>query len=275
MGSFTFNGITSTSVGIQVAHPPMYIYPEKDYEAVHVPGRNGDIIIDQGSYKNVPRSYEITVYDVNQPDLAYSERMVKLSNWLHSASGYAKLSDTYDAGYFRLARYYEQTQEIENILNQGGTGEIEFDCRPERFLDSGAETITINRASSGTSSGILKNPTQYASKPYIRIVGTTGSGSSAGSLTGTLRFNNQGTGVYNVFTITGASVTGGTPEVIIDSDLQIVTSNSEASFTYTLYEGFPTLPPPDQTISNKNITVSWLSSSNFTLVEVIPRWYII
>lgn len=46
MGVITFNGIASDKLGIQVEHPPGYETPKKDYEIVHVPGRNGDVYID-------------------------------------------------------------------------------------------------------------------------------------------------------------------------------------------------------------------------------------
>lgn len=284
MGVITFNGVTSTSVGVQVAHPPMYVYPEKDSEAVHVPGRNGDIIIDKDSYKNVPREYEITVYDVDHPDWTYSQRMAKLSKWLHSATGYAKLSDTYDEGYFRKARYVEEAQEFENYIDQGGVGTITFDCRPERFLDSGAETTTITKAVSGVTTGVFINPTDYWSSPYIKIYGTTGSGSSAGVLTGTLRNNyvtwddetSQYVGnIFDAVIITGASVTGGTPYVVIDSELRIVESNSDTPFTYILPQGFPIFSPQEREDHPVKNTLSWVQAGNITKIEVIPRWYII
>ena len=277
MGVITFNGVTSTSVGVQVAHPPMYVYPEKDSEAVHVPGRNGDIIIDRDSYKNVPREYELTVYDVDHPDWTYSERMVKLSNWLHSAKGYAKLSDTYDAGYFRKARYVEQADEFENYINQGGVGRIIFDCRPERFLDSGDTTTTKNKGSgsSGTTTLTLQNPTQYYSKPYIKLYGTTGSGNTAGTLTGTVSLSVHGSTAASLIVVTGCKLTGGTPYLIVDTERQVVESNSDSAFTYILPQGFPVFAPPDLSNNNVNIDISWPNANSISKIEVIPRWYII
>lgn len=267
MGVITFNGITSTSVGVQVAHPPKFVYPEKDSEAVHVPGRNGDIIIDKDSYKNVPREYELTVYDQAHPEWTYSERMVKVSNWLHSAKGYAKLSDTYDVGYFRKARYVEEAQEFENFINEGGVGTITFDCRPERFLDSGDVVISSSTATSASDGLRANNPTQYISKPKIRIVGSTGDGESYGELTVTLRLWRADTNSSsNIFKINGARVQGGTPEVIIDSELQTIWCNSPEPFTYQFYDGFPLLYATNNRL--------YFSSGN-ALLEVTPRWYII
>ena len=41
MGVITFNGITSSSVGVEVETFPNYVAPQKDYEVIHIPGRNG------------------------------------------------------------------------------------------------------------------------------------------------------------------------------------------------------------------------------------------
>lgn len=275
MGEITFNGITSTSVGIQVAHPPMYVYPEKDSEAVHVPGRNGDIIIDKDSYKNVPREYEITVYDQAHPEWTYSQRVVKLSNWLHSARGYAKLSDTYDAGYFRKARYVEEAQEIENFINQGGAGTITFDCRPERYYasytvyhgdPSVSETYDSDTAAAMTENFTLFNPTRnngaiYYAKPYLKI-------SNPLNLTFTLkcREDQSGSGYPDtLLSVTGATVSSGECWIIVDSDLQVVSSNSETPFTYTLPNGFP--------IFKEYCRIQ--IPTGVSTIEVIPRWYII
>ena len=55
MGIVIFNGISSKDLHIQVQTEPDYDFPEKDYNVTHVPGRNGDIVIDQGSWQNVSR----------------------------------------------------------------------------------------------------------------------------------------------------------------------------------------------------------------------------
>ena len=48
MGVIIFNNKSSADCRIQVAHPPGYAYPERDYTITHIPGRNGDIIQDNG-----------------------------------------------------------------------------------------------------------------------------------------------------------------------------------------------------------------------------------
>ena len=48
MGVIIFNNKSSTDCRIQVAHPPGYAYPERDYTTTNIPGRNEHIIQDNG-----------------------------------------------------------------------------------------------------------------------------------------------------------------------------------------------------------------------------------
>jgi phage-related protein len=153
MGVITFNGQSSSDYGILVEHPPGYHIPTRDYEYIHVPGRNGDLIIDKGSFQNGRRSYEIAFGDTTEN---YAEMASKVANWLHSASGYAELSDTYEGTvtignqtkpkYFRLASYVDEV-DIENILFHAGRAEIEFNCKPQRYLTSGTYKEEMNFSS--------------------------------------------------------------------------------------------------------------------------------
>ena len=46
MGIFKFKDKTSEDFGLVVQTPPTYSYPERDVTITHIPGRDGDIIID-------------------------------------------------------------------------------------------------------------------------------------------------------------------------------------------------------------------------------------
>ena len=61
MGIIMFNGISSMDLHTLVQHPPEYAFPEKDCEVTHVPGRNGDIVTDTGTWKNVNRTYKLGI----------------------------------------------------------------------------------------------------------------------------------------------------------------------------------------------------------------------
>ena len=133
MGIVVFNGISSQDLHIQVQTEPDYDFPEKDYEVTHVPGRNGDIVIDQGSWQNVSRKYNLAMDAVK---ISYTEVASKLVQWLHSASGYARLEDSYEPDFYRMAMY-KDSGSISNIYNKAGQIEVEFTCKPQRYFKSG------------------------------------------------------------------------------------------------------------------------------------------
>lgn len=167
-----------------------------------------------------------------------------VSEWLHSASGYARLEDSYESDYFRLA-YYVADAEMENLFHQAGKMSIEFNCKPARFLKAGERAVPF------TTAGSISNPTFQKSFPKLTVV-VSGSG--------TLTVGDQ--------TITISGLTGST-RMVIDSELQdvyeegsLTNLNSKVSFS----DGFPLLSPGVNTIT---------FTGSITSVEVIPRWWIL
>lgn len=234
MGVIIFNNKSSADCRIQVAHPPGYAYPERDYTITHIPGRNGDIIQDNGCYKNVERTYEVS-FDVPNEDFATYANAV--SAWLHSTTGYARLEDSYEPNYYRIATYQESNI-FENLYNQAGTATIVFECKPQRFLKTGDNAITIQ------NSLTIMNPTGFEAYPLFKVTGTSG-----------------------VLTVNGNSITFSSIDdfVMLDCELQDaykenINKNSTISGT------FPVL----KTGSN---TISW--TGNISSVTMKPRWWTI
>ena len=234
MGVIIFNNKSSADCRIQVAHPPGYAYPERDYTITHIPGRNGDIIQDNGCYKNVERTYEVS-FDAPNEDFATYANAV--SAWLHSTTGYARLEDSYEPNYYRMATYQESNI-FENLYNQAGTATIVFECKPQRFLKTGDNTIAIQ------NSLTIMNPTGFEAYPLFKVTGTSG-----------------------VLTVNGNSITISSIEdfVMLDCELQDaykenINKNSTISGT------FPVLKPGSNTIR-------WTGS--ISSVTMKPRWWTI
>ena len=234
MGVIIFNNKSSADCRIQVAHPPGYAYPERDYTITHIPGRNGDIIQDNGCYKNVERTYEVS-FDVPNEDFATYANAV--SAWLHSTTGYARLEDSYEPNYYRMATYQESNI-FENLYNKAGTATIVFECKPQRFLKTGDNTITIQ------NSLTIMNPTGFEAYPLFKVTGTSG-----------------------VLTVNGNSITFSSIDdfVMLDCELQDaykenINKNSTISGT------FPVL----KTGSN---TISWTGGISSATMK--PRWWTI
>ena len=234
MGIVVFNGISSQDLHIQVQTEPSYDFPEKDYEVTHVPGRNGDIVIDQGSWQNVSRKYNLAM---DAGKISYTEVASKLVQWLHSASGYARLEDSYEPDFYRMAMY-KDSGSISNIFNKAGQIEVEFTCKPQRYFKSG-EAADIFVASSE-----YRNPTDFPAKPLVKIHGS-------------------GSGVVGIgtYTVTINDIIDG---MIVDSEQQDtykdqMNCNSKVSITE-----YPKLVSGNNVIS---------ISGGVTSIEIIPRWW--
>lgn len=235
MGAIVFNGISSEDYRIQVEHPPGYETPERDYEIIHVPGRNGDIVLDKGSYKNVSRKYEIAVASHHRE---FTSQANDISKWLHSASGYARLEDSYEPDYYRLA-FYEEATDIANIIQYAGRATVSFNCKPQRFLKVGDISIFPK------SGEIIRNPTVFASLPIIIVRGS-------------------GSGVMKIggYTATISSISS---PLTINSEIQDIYSGVlNKNATVTLSSGFPKLTPGNNDISY---------SGGISSLEVIPKWW--
>ena len=237
MGVIVFNGISSSDLHTLVQHPPGYAIPERDCEVTHVPGRNGDIVVDNGTWKNVERTYNLAI-DARKD--SYSAVASAVANWLHSAKGYARLEDTYDQDVYRMAMYKANTN-ISNIYMKAGVFDISFDCKPQRFLKSGEKTVSF------TKSKEIYNPTMFESKPSIIVYGY-----GSGTVSGTVSINGLDISIHNV-------VDG----MVIDCELEDVYYQNANLNSNVTVEKFPTLKP-----GNNIITIS-----SSIRIDIIPRWW--
>lgn len=238
MGVIIFNGISSVDRDIFVETPPAYELPEKDYETIHVPGRNGDIFVDKGSYKNVKREYSIAAcsFDERYDNFLYSA--TQISSWLHSAAGYARLEDSYEPDYYRLASFCDSGN-IENIFGRAGKATIEFDCAPQRFLKFGERTFSFS------ASGSIFNPTIQKAKPIITVYGD-----GDGALT---------IGAYSV------SISSISESITINSEIgDAYKGSTNLNSSVTLSNDFPVLVPGTNNIS---------FSGGITSVSIVPKWW--
>ena len=234
---FMFNGISSRDFEVWISGNGTFDAPERDVKTVSVPGRNGDLTIDNGRFQNIKIVYPAFIVK------AFRHNYDAFKAFLCAQRGYKRLEDTYHPEYYRLAAYTAALDPDMKTLNRAGEFEIVFNCDPRRFLKSGEQTISF------TGAGTIKNPTLYTSKPLIRCYGT-----------GTLTVNDV------IITITSAN--GYTD---IDSETEAAYKDTaEANCNGNIafgdaYKTFPVLAPGNNTIS----------FTGFARVDVTPRWWTI
>ena len=156
----TFGGKSTKDFGVFLVGNAVYNAPEREYEKVSIPGKNGDLLIDQKRFANLELSYDVILFE------DFDRNITGLRNYLLTTVGYNRLEDTYFPGEYRIARYASMF-EVENFRHSDiGTFVITFDCKPQRFLKTGETAIIL------TSSGSIYNPTIMPAKPLVRVYGT-------------------------------------------------------------------------------------------------------
>lgn len=230
LNHFTFNGHSTGELGLLVSGINIYGSPSRIVEKVTIPYRSGDLIIDTGAYTNYMLTYTVDIMDNTK---ATAEA---ISEWLLNTKGYCELTDTYNPEYYRKAAYYNQLDYTLSALYRYGKATITFDCKPQKYLNSGRNPL------GRTDGSIITNPTAMPSKPFMRIYGT-------GQVT---------LGDYS-FTINSNS-----SFVDIDCEtMQIFRGTTNLSNTVTMSE-FPELPSGDTTIG---------LASGITSFSITPRWW--
>lgn len=161
MGNVKFGNISTKDLDLIVQAPPAYTFPERDVEIQHIPGRNGDVVIDKKCYKNVNRVYSIaSVFRSGTDFIANSERLIE---WLTSNPGYQRLEDSYDPDVYRMATYKEGGSLV-NYWDQATALNITFECKPQRYLKVGEIPVEFT----GNLLHIY-NPTLMPALPMITI----------------------------------------------------------------------------------------------------------
>lgn len=161
MHFLTFAGKSSHDFGVRISGEATYNSPERNFTEETIAGRNGTLIIDDGSFKNIEVTYpSYIVTDMPQ-------RIRDFANYMGSFKGYQRLEDTYAPDVYRLAQYRGGLEvESSGYMNRQGKFDIVFNCKPQRFLKSGEQPITFN------NNGKIFNSTQFESRPHLRVYGT-------------------------------------------------------------------------------------------------------
>ena len=234
INSFTFNNVSSATLGLYVGGQRTFNSPQRNVTKVVIPGRNGDLVKDNGRFDNVEVGYSV----VAMAD--FRDTALAVRNWLLSVVGYARLEDTYHPDHYRMARLASAIEFETSAYNATAKAQVIFDCMPQKFLKTGDTQITLN------ASGTVTNPTQFASKPIIRVYGSGDCEITVG---------NQ---IISLSDVSGY--------IDIDSETMncyngVVNCNNKVTLGA---HGFPTLPP-----GNTGIVLG----TGTTSVVITPKWW--
>lgn len=206
--------------------------PVKDIETFRVPGRNGALVVDNGTWDNV-----LITYPCFTKSKTAFENIVQT---LGSMQGYQKITCSNDSTHYRMGVPIVPQAPEAHFINQHFYFNLSFNCKPQRFLTSGDTSTTY----SNTGTSTLNNPTNFASKPLIRV---TGNGK---------------------ITVNGTEITLANTSNYTDIDCEAMecyygstNRNSNVSFSTN---DFPTLAPGNNSI---------VRATGITQVIITPRWW--
>lgn len=251
-----FNGVDLADFGVHVSGNGVFNAPERDYETIEIPGRNGDLLIDKGRYKNVDITYHAFIAN------DFRRNIDALRDFLLGSRGYNRLEDTYHPEEYRNA-VFKGPLEIDTIMLKAGEFDLTFNCKPQRFMKAGEEMVVYEKP---LGSGISKtfeiyNPTFQYAEPKITIYYPSN---------GTLRINGnvgEDPDAYQVYIRPYDYVHPNVDRITIDSVLKdSYCGKTNCNDVVDIYGGeFPKLKPGLNTIE--------LGGVNFLKMGLTPRWW--
>jgi len=164
----TFDNVNSKNYGVYITGEAVYNAPERDAEAITVPGRNGAFILDRGRFENITVTYPAGLFGDDQTNFANGIRDFR--NAIASRVGYCRLEDEYNTDEYRQAVYKSGLDVSPASMNRAGRFDITFDCKPQRFLKSGETESSI------ANNGKVNNPTLFDARPLLKFNSTGADG---------------------------------------------------------------------------------------------------
>lgn len=157
--TFYLDGIDARSVGIKLQAPIEFSEAVPIIEAQTIPGRNGDLIWETGSYEN--RSGSASCFCLQKE---VEKAIGSAGRFLMGKKGYRRLETSDDPDHYWMARV-ENSPQIAMRLRTLAPFEIGFDCKPQRFVKSGENAIVFQQ------NGSLFNQYGQVALPLITLYG--------------------------------------------------------------------------------------------------------
>lgn len=155
---FIFKGIKSSDLGIIVTAVPPIIKPEKRVNQIKIPGCNGVLHQDEGTYSNYTKDVECAIKNRNRK-IDYSF----LDEWL---DGYGELIFSSEPNVVYRAMANNQIS-VSGVIKSFAKFLIQFDVQPFKYsVNKDNDFLTL------TESTTIYNKGTYYSEPIITVCGT-------------------------------------------------------------------------------------------------------
>lgn len=162
MHNFKFGGNNLLNFCGRIAQAPSHTVAERDFDLVEIPGRSGNVYIDNKCYKNVDFSLKICfmpfLSDLTARQLAYA-----VIDWLAPLVGYQTYEDTYNPGYFTKA-VLKNIGEIKRELPTLLTATLSFSRLPYWYSTDGQKEIILSKDGSNKN---INNSEKFDAPPIF------------------------------------------------------------------------------------------------------------
>jgi len=229
----TFDNTDLRDFGLYISGSNVFNAPERAYNEITIPGRNGTLLGSEKRLENIPVVYPAFIYT------NFKVNCAGLRSFLLSKVGYKKLIDTYHPTEYRMGYYAGGLDAEMTSKLDAGQFDLTFNCKPQRYLISGDTPVTL------TASGTINNPTLFDSQPLIRVYGT------------------------GDITVNGVTITISEADGYTDIDCEIMEcykGNALKNYAVSLDSvDFPVLSPGDNTIGFDGVTSAVITPRWWTL----------
>ena len=164
--------------GLMVDGAATWPKPARDRTLVHVPGRNGDLIFDNGCWQNVEVAYNFLIKD------GFKDRFEEFARWICAKRGYFMLEDPErHPDVYRMAEFADSIDPKLWFTTRTGIFTLKFNCKPQQFLYIG--DAPLYRLLPNISGYELRSPYMPISGKTVKYTPTIDA-SATGTITGTV-----------------------------------------------------------------------------------------
>lgn len=154
------DGVDSRTFGLYINGVNTFGAPAREVSTLQIPGRNGDLIVKADRLQNYDLTYSAFIYR------NFDANIAALRAFLLSHTSYFRLEDTYHPDEYRMAYFRGPFTPAVNQRLNAAKFDLVFNVKPQRFLKSGEEYVSIS------DGDVITNPTRFVSRPLLRFTGS-------------------------------------------------------------------------------------------------------
>ena len=158
---FTYKNKNSKNFGLRVLNEVTFTSPVRDVSLIQVPGRDGDLVRDNGRFnsviKRMPCRLEVS-------DDGIEQAISRVNNWLIDDGRFHEFEWEGDPEFLYRARIHGDVSTA-RFLSRFGKTMIDFSFHPVKYLKS---SLGFRQVSSGDN---VRNEFNIDAKPRLRVLG--------------------------------------------------------------------------------------------------------